>query len=162
MKIFVKIFLLHFQPILFSSYGLPLRFYICGALMRNIFLFSGTLSSGWTSSSAFLMCLSADHVHRSDDADFFLCIYPLQIQDGALIRARLVMFREANFLSSLVCRNNVITCKQYSFPTYMHNFLFFLYAFRPNKGPSSGDVQCWLLFSVWLLSLVSRSPLISL
>jgi hypothetical protein len=41
-----------------------------------------------------------------------------------------------------VCR----ACWQYvnntEFPTYMHNF-FYLYAFRPNKRPSSGDVYCW-------------------
>jgi hypothetical protein len=32
---------------------------------------------------------------------------------------------------------------------------FYSNAFRPNKRPSSGDAQCWLLSSMWLLHLIS-------
>ena len=33
-------------------------------------------------------------------------------------------------------------------PTYMHNFLFYLYAIRPNKSLFLGDVRCLLLSSI--------------
>ena len=46
-------------------------------------------------------------------------------------------------------------CKQYRVSNLHAQILFYLYAFLSNKRPSSGDVQCWLLSSIWLLHLIS-------
>jgi hypothetical protein len=60
------------------------------------------------------------------------------------------------------CVPSMLTvCKQYKVSQLKYTF-FFLCAFWPNKRPSSGYVQWWLLPSIWLLPLVSCSLVISL